>query len=86
MTTIRNPRPSVAQSLAAEMRPMRLTVTAGHTLDFIGHGHRATVTATTGEATEGPMRFKTLQCAYEHLRTAEGATAALLARICGGRA
>ncbi|GEM_PF-4703053 len=79
-------RPTVGQSLASDMRPMALTVTAGHTLEFIGHGHRSLVTVPTTPKDDAPLCFVTLMVAYDHLRTAEGATAALLARVFGERA
>lgn len=77
---------TITPNHAAQMRPTRLTVTADHVLEFIGHGQRSLVTAVTPHSTEAPLRFVSLSAAYEHLRTAEGATAALLARVFGERA
>lgn len=75
-------KPTVAQSLAAEHRAMRLTVTAGHTLDFLGGGHRMPVTVPASRMNDdAPLRFATTVCAFEHLRTAEGSTAALFAKV-----
>jgi len=81
MTLLR--KPTVAESLAAEHRAMRLTVTAGHTLDFLGGGYRAPVSVPVDREHEAPLRFATLSSAYTVLRTAEGATAALMASLNG---
>lgn len=83
MTPSPTQRPTVAQSLAADHRKMILDVTAGHTLDFLGGGHRMAVTAPGSEC---PLRFADLRTAYLILQSAEGATAALMAQVFGVRA
>jgi hypothetical protein len=74
---------SVEKSLAAQMRPLVLTVTCNHTLAFVGGDIHSTVTV------PGPLpglsdvaiQYQSVGMANAIRREAEDATAALLAKV-----
>lgn len=81
-------KPTVERSLASQMRPLVLTVTANHTLAFVGGGVHATVTlpGPFRELGDVAIQYQSLGMASAVRRDAEGATAALLATVFGERA